>query len=188
MSASRKAVRPSLGILFLLTLESHSFSVLMLMNDTSPLAPVITPSCSQRTMRSISSPSFHLRYLPISNQLVISDLCSPPDPCKHSAKSFPPLIFSLWGHPWIPLKIKLLWITLPTRFASISCWHPAPCQTRAPEILTYLYATEATSFLSMSSSTKGFGLGNLYFSFPCRWKQQCMLGDNFPLFKKIILL
>lgn len=46
-----------------LTLESHSLSVLMLMKDTSPLAPVMTPSCSQRTIRSMSSPSFHLRYL-----------------------------------------------------------------------------------------------------------------------------
>lgn len=35
----------------------------MLMKDTSPLAPVMTPSCSQRTIRSMSSPSFHLRYL-----------------------------------------------------------------------------------------------------------------------------
>jgi len=63
MSGSSEAVRASFGILFFLTLESHSFRVLMLMNDTSPLAPVITPSCSQRTMRSMSSPSFHLRYL-----------------------------------------------------------------------------------------------------------------------------
>ena len=67
MSGSSEAVRASFGISFFLTLESHSFSVLMLMNDTSPLAPVITPSCSQRTMRSISSPSFHLRYLPTNN-------------------------------------------------------------------------------------------------------------------------
>lgn len=33
------------------------------MKDTSPLAPVITPSCSQRTIRSMSSPSFQWRYL-----------------------------------------------------------------------------------------------------------------------------
>lgn len=49
-----------------LTRESHSFRVLTLMKETSPFAPVITPSCSQRTMRSMSSPSFHLRYLIIS--------------------------------------------------------------------------------------------------------------------------
>lgn len=66
-SGSSEAVRASFGISFFLTLESHSFSVLMLMKDTSPFAPVITPSCSQRTMRSISSPSFHLRYLPTNN-------------------------------------------------------------------------------------------------------------------------
>lgn len=46
-----------------LTLESHSFRVLTLMKDTSPLAPVITASCSQRTIRSMSSPSFQWRYL-----------------------------------------------------------------------------------------------------------------------------
>lgn len=67
VSGSSELVRASFGISFFLTLESHSFSVLMLMNDTSPLAPVITPSCSQRTIRSISSPSFHLRYLPTKN-------------------------------------------------------------------------------------------------------------------------
>lgn len=59
-------------LLFFLTLESHSFRVLMLMNDTSPLAPVITPSCSQRTIRSMSSPSFHLRYLQSRTVLLIS--------------------------------------------------------------------------------------------------------------------
>ena len=33
---------------------------------------------------------------------------------------------------------------------------------------TYRYATEAISFLSMSSSTNGLGLGKLYLSFPCK--------------------
>ena len=34
--------------------------------------------------------------------------------------------------------------------------------------VTYRYATEAISFLSISSSTNGFGLGKLYLSFPCK--------------------
>lgn len=55
-----------------LTRESHSLSALMLMKDSSPFAPVITPSCSQRTIKSISSPSFHRRYLQTCTQSIPS--------------------------------------------------------------------------------------------------------------------
>lgn len=40
-----------------------------------------------------------------------------------------------------------------------------------PPEVTYRYATEAISFLSMSSSTNGFGLGKLYLSLPYKRTQ-----------------
>ena len=43
-----------------------------------------------------------------------------------------------------------------------------PTQRRGTREETYRYATEAISFLSMSSSTNGLGLGKLYLSFPCK--------------------
>lgn len=88
--AAVKQLRASFGISFFLTLESHSFSVLMLMKDTSPFAPVITPSCSQRTMRSMSSPSFHLRYLQTRNPASYFS-ASFSSRYKNSAESFHPL-------------------------------------------------------------------------------------------------
>ena len=45
------------------TLGSHSFKVLILIKDSSPLGPSIMASCSHLTIRSIPSPRFHLRYL-----------------------------------------------------------------------------------------------------------------------------
>ena len=49
------------------TLESHSLSVFILMNCVSPLEPIMTPSCSHRTIRSMSSPMWYLRYLTSDN-------------------------------------------------------------------------------------------------------------------------
>lgn len=48
--------------------------------------------------------------------------------------------------------------------------HVALYRVRSAQTLpvTYRYATEAISFLSISSSTNGFGLGKLYLSFPCK--------------------
>lgn len=43
-----------------------------------------------------------------------------------------------------------------------------PTQRGGTREETYRYATEAISFLSMSSSTNGLGLGKLYLSFPCK--------------------
>lgn len=69
--------------------------------------------------------------------------------------------------PAIPATEKgLMWSPVVPNFryfAPNRAW-----SVRTPPEVTYRYATEAISFLSMSSSTNGFGLGKLYLSFPCK--------------------
>lgn len=122
----------------------------MLRNDTSPLAPVITPSCSQRTIRSISSPSFHLRYLQ-PRRSVYNLTCASLLHITAATYMGSSTEFSMEAGK---LDLK----TMQNSHDLFMCRQTA-----------YLYATEATSFLSISSSTNGFGFGNLYFSFP--WKE-----------------
>lgn len=69
--------------------------------------------------------------------------------------------------PAVPAtKKKLSWSP-----QTLNCRYFTPYRVRSvhtPPEVTYRYATEAISFLSMSSSTNGFGLGKLYLSFPCK--------------------